>query len=49
MSKNNWRSLFTPTILKRGQSYFEDDLVENLYDNGGEITATGIWQRSVRR
>ena len=39
MSKINWRNLFTSTILKRGQSYFEDGLVENLYDNEGEITA----------
>ena len=42
MSKINWRNLFTSTILKRGQSYFEDGLVENLYDNDGEITAE-VW------
>ena len=42
MSKINWRNFFTSTILKRGQSYFEDGLVENLYDNGGEITAE-VW------
>ena len=40
MSKINWRSFFTSTILKRGQSYFEDGLVKNLYDHYGEITAT---------
>ena len=46
----NWRSLFRPWIMERGQEYFECGQVTESEDDGdlvrAEVSGRTIWSRS---